>query len=85
MRLDPVKDLGWVEMRIEHRRAAAKEGAVKADAEGEKGPRKGESKTVSGPKITGIKSGLDAAVDQAFTKIDMAQLEKDWIEFSKKG
>ena len=58
---------------------------MKVKPEGEKGGRKGESKTVAGPKITGIRSGLDAAVDQAFSKIDMAQLQKDWIEFSKRG
>lgn len=46
---------------------------------------RGETKTVTGPRITGIKSGLDAAVDQAFKGIDLEQLEKDWIEFSKRG
>ena len=43
----------------------------------------GETKSVAGPKITGVKSALDAAVDQAFSKIDIDQLEKDWIEWSK--
>lgn len=52
---------------------------------GKDGRRKGESKSVTGPKITGIRSGLDAAVDQAFKGIDLKDLEKDWIEFSKKG
>ncbi|MEM8886086.1 MAG: hypothetical protein AAGD14_18625 [Planctomycetota bacterium] len=46
---------------------------------------RGESKSVTGPRITGIKSGLDAAVDQAFKGIDIDQLQKDWIEFSKRG
>ena len=45
--------------------------------------RNGETKTVAGPQFRGIRGGLDAAVDQAFKGIDMAQLEKDWIEFSK--
>jgi len=45
--------------------------------------RSGETKTVAGPQITGIKSGLDAAVDQAFK--DIEELEKDWIEFTKRG
>ena len=44
----------------------------------------GETKTVAGPKITGVKSALDAAVDQAIlSKIDIKQLEKDWVEWSK--
>jgi hypothetical protein len=42
-----------------------------------------ETKTVAGPKITGVRSALDAAVDQAFGKIDIDQLEKDWVEWSK--
>ena len=47
-------------------------------------PDTSETKTVAGPKITDIKSGLDAAVDSAFSRIDLAQLEKDWLEFIKK-
>jgi hypothetical protein len=42
-----------------------------------------ETKSVAGPKITGVKSALDAAVDQALGKIDIEQLQKDWIEWSK--
>ncbi|MDH3592056.1 MAG: hypothetical protein OER88_09265, partial [Planctomycetota bacterium] len=43
-------------------------------------------RTVSGPRISGTKSALDAAADEVFLKnrgIDIKQLEKDWIEFSK--
>jgi len=40
-------------------------------------------RTVAGPQITGVRSALDAAVDEAFKGIDLEQLEKDWIEFSK--
>jgi hypothetical protein len=40
-------------------------------------------RTVAKPKITGVKSALDAAVDEAFKGIDYEQLEKDWIEFTK--
>jgi len=44
----------------------------------------GERRTVAdGPKITGIGSALDAAVDEAFKGIDLDQLEKDWVEYSK--
>jgi hypothetical protein len=44
----------------------------------------GETKTVAAPKITGVKSALDVAVDQAIlSKIDIEQLEKDWVEWSK--
>ena len=44
----------------------------------------GERRTVADqPKITGIGSALDAAVDETFKGIDLDQLEKDWIEFSK--
>ena len=49
-------------------------------------PRGGkETKSVAGPKITGVKSALDAAVDQTFfsPKIDLKQLEKDWVAWSK--
>ena len=45
--------------------------------------RRGETKTVSGPQFKGIRGGLDAAVVEAFKGIDLEQLEKDWIEFSK--
>jgi len=59
---------------------------VGADPENpEADQRSGETKTVAGPQIRGIQSGLDAAVDQAFKGIDLDQLEKDWIEFSKRG
>ena len=43
----------------------------------------GETKSVAGPRITGVRSALDASVDDAFKGIDLAELEKDWIEFSK--
>ena len=57
-----------------------------AGEEGDPSRRTGESKSVSGSKIRGFSSGLDAAVDEVFLKnrrIDMAQLEKDWIAWSK--
>jgi hypothetical protein len=44
---------------------------------------KGETKTVAGPQVRDEGSALDAGVDHAFQGIDLAQLEKDWIEFSK--
>ena len=50
-----------------------------------KAKRTGETKSVAGPRITGTRSALDAAVDQVFGKIDIDQLEKDWVEWSKKG
>ena len=43
----------------------------------------GETRSVAGPRITGVRSALDAAVDDAFKGIDLTELEKDWIEFSK--
>jgi len=43
----------------------------------------GDTRTVAGPQITDVRSALDAAVDHAFAGIDLDQLEKDWIEFSK--
>ena len=46
----------------------------------------GGGRTTAGPRITGTKSALDAAVDRVFLKnrkIDIDQLEKDWIAFSK--
>ncbi|MFQ5845295.1 MAG: hypothetical protein ACE5JG_09950, partial [Planctomycetota bacterium] len=60
----------------EHPRAGEK--AARPTAEGNS-----ETRSVVGPKITGVKSALDAAVDEAFRGIDLAQLEKDWINFSK--
>jgi len=45
-----------------------------------------ERRTVAGPAITGTKSALDAAVDEVFLKnrnIDIAELERDWVEWSK--
>ena len=50
-----------------------------------KAKRTGETKSVAGPRITGTKSALDAAVDEVFGKIDIEKLEKDWVEWSKKG
>ena len=41
------------------------------------------SKSVVGKKITGVRSALDNAVDEAFKGIDWDQLQKDWIAFSK--
>jgi len=46
-------------------------------------PAEGETRTVAGPVIHDSGSALDAAVDQAFSGIDIDELEKDWIEFSK--
>jgi hypothetical protein len=43
----------------------------------------GERRTVAGPEIKDVRSALDAAVDEAFRGIDLSDLEKDWIEFSK--
>ncbi len=47
------------------------------------GKKSSSGRTSAGPKITGVRSALDAAVDQAFQGIDIDQLEKDWIAFSK--
>ncbi|MHC4939876.1 MAG: hypothetical protein ACYTHK_12975 [Planctomycetota bacterium] len=50
--------------------------------------RSGETKTSAGPKIRGVRSGLDAAVEEVFfdkRRVDLEQLEKDWITFSKRG
>jgi len=44
----------------------------------------GETETSAGPgKITSVQDALESGVDKAFEGIDLAQLEKDWIEFSK--
>jgi hypothetical protein len=44
----------------------------------------GESETSAGPgKVASVEDALDAAVKRAFEGIDLAQLEKDWVEFSK--
>ncbi|MHC4548773.1 MAG: hypothetical protein ACYTEZ_08335 [Planctomycetota bacterium] len=46
----------------------------------------GARRTVAGRAITGNKSALDAAVDEIFLdnrNIDIKQLEKDWVEWSK--
>ncbi|MHC4930821.1 MAG: gluzincin family metallopeptidase [Planctomycetota bacterium] len=43
----------------------------------------GETRSVAGPQINSVKTALDAAVDDAFKGIDIEQLEKDWITFSK--
>jgi len=53
------------------------------DAEPDAPGGRSETRTVAGPKITGTKSALDAAVDEVFRGIDLSELEKDWIEFSK--
>jgi len=45
-----------------------------------------ERRTVAGPRITGNRSALDAAIDDVFLNnrnIDIKELEKDWIEWSK--
>ncbi len=47
---------------------------------------KSSGRTVAGPVITGTQSALDVAVDEVFLNnrlIDIEQLEKDWIAFSK--
>ncbi|MHC4954150.1 MAG: gluzincin family metallopeptidase [Planctomycetota bacterium] len=69
----------------EHPLAGAGEAPDAAGPEGGAGRRSGETKTVAGPQFKGIRGGLDAAVDEAFKGIDMAQLEKDWLEFSKRN
>jgi hypothetical protein len=43
----------------------------------------GERRTVAGPRITSVRTALDAAVDHSFQGIDLKKLEKHWIEFSK--
>ena len=43
----------------------------------------GERKTVAGPRIDSETSALNAAVDEVFGKIDIKELEKDWVEWSK--
>ncbi len=43
----------------------------------------GETRTVAGGEFRDARGALDVAVDQAFRGIDLDQLEKDWIEFSK--
>jgi hypothetical protein len=58
--------------------------AAGAAPEPEKVDTTTETKTVAGPQIKGIKSGLDKAVKDVFGKLDLSQLEKDWIEFIKK-
>ena len=67
----------------EHPLAGA--GDLPEKAGGTKPTRRGETKTVAGRQFTGVRGGLDAAVDEAFKGIDIAQLEKDWIKFSKGG
>lgn len=57
-------------------------GAVSSPA----GGASGERRTVSGPRIVDEDSALDAAVDEVFFKnrgIDIKELEKDWVEWSK--
>ena len=46
----------------------------------------GERRTVAGPVIKDAESALDAAVDEVFLhnkQIDIKELEKDWVEWSK--
>ena len=46
----------------------------------------GGGRTVAGPVIRDARSALDAAVDEVFLKnprIDIKELEKDWVEWSK--
>jgi hypothetical protein len=69
----------------EHPEAGAAEGASKS---GEGGPAsaKGDRRTVAGPRISDEDSALNAAVDEVFLKnkeIDIKELEKDWVEWSK--
>jgi hypothetical protein len=50
------------------------------------GPAPAERRTVARPKVDDRRSALDAAVDEVFFKnrqIDIKQLEKDWIDWSK--
>jgi hypothetical protein len=42
-----------------------------------------ERRTDAGPQITNEKGALDAAVDEALKGIDIKELEKDWVEWSK--
>jgi len=68
-------------------------GAGSADATDASGTTKppepvvnGERRTVAGPVIRDAGSALDAAVDEVFLKnkqIDIKELEKDWVEWSK--
>jgi len=74
----------------EHPDAGAGEpaGGDGSDGAGGGGPRPGskDRRTVAGPKVDDSRSALDAAVDEVFFKnrnIDIAQLEKDWIAWSK--
>jgi len=67
----------------EHPDAGA--GQPGGDASGAPGSGSKERRTVAGPVIRGD-NALDAAVDEVFLnnrKIDIEQLEKDWVEWSK--
>ena len=64
---------------IAHR---SERGEERSGAGEEEGAKK-ERRTVAGPKITGVTSALNNAVDEAFKGLDLDQLEKDWIKFSK--
>jgi len=59
-------------------------GAVKPESAGASGD--GERRTVAGTRIRDSGSALDAAVDEVFLNnknIDIKELEKDWVEWSK--
>jgi hypothetical protein len=53
---------------------------------GGQGPGSKERRTVAGPRVDSRTSALDSAVDEVFfknRKIDLKELEKDWIAWSK--
>ena len=60
-------------------------GAGGSGSGGGQGPGKGR-RTVAGPRVDDRRTALDAAVDEVFLKnrkIDIKQLEKDWVAWSK--
>ncbi len=61
-------------------------GAGPGGGPGASGGAPDERRTYAGPKIVSEESALDAAVDEVFFKnrgIDIKELEKDWVEWSK--
>ena len=70
----------------ENPEAGAAEGTAPAGGESAAGGAAGERRTVSGPRIVSEDTALDAAVDEVFLEnrnIDIKELEKDWVEWSK--
>jgi hypothetical protein len=62
------------------------EAGASAGGSGNESKPSQESRTSAGPKIVSEESALDAAVDEVFLKnrgIDIKELEKDWVEWSK--